>query len=849
MADDAKPFTEAPVDKGEPKPALLGEVLKDIVTAPVGAVEFAGSGLVSTADAAGRGLADIALASQGVTLDPDLESHVSYTPKTEVGQFLDNAFGKLAGKWDSGMHALGDAAYDSIMNVQVPKGREEARAKVAAGVGAAIHAGGDVAPAALMAGDSPLKPFLKPVGDVVKKGYEATQEKIHGGSWAMARDVQAKVEKGIAQNKETAIGLTKVLKGAQEGDFTEADYDAVRYFAQSKDKLPSMLSPKQWALWAGYVRPLRQQLGLTDADTYFPRFSLDHKSALSAFVRGSEPPSITPKLSTAQVASHERLYYENKGELGVMRVEKLPGKNQHKVQRYEGGKVQPLTGGLTEDIIDTPDGLLLGRDYFGQTGKPYHFGETTVEKVEANTPVRYVHHPVLAYAQAVWEKTLVNNTRSLVDSINAHTEALGHSAPIDKEGFTTPKDWEMVRSPFFGNRLYSPAVARVLNATVGRAGSWEKYSSQLNRASIGLSFVLSPAWHPMNVSAFWLADHFSRLSSMEAWKSMPRNFAKAWKEVTSYGPDYTSALRAGAPLMKARTMATEDFRKVMQATAEDFDTARVRKMVGDDKLWATMRQGLAFFWDHTVQPAERFTHWAAWQFNDVFLMQAAYDRVVAKPGMSFEDAMADTAKSFPQYRIPYTSSMLTTLHKSGLFFFLPYHLDRFRVLWNQAAVTALGDGNAAAQLAGTLLLSQVIYPEMNVALQEKTKNPRAYVEPFGHLKVISAISDAAARKRSAWSLMNLMLTPTIPLTVMEGKAETVKPKHGIYPSWTDQFENIGENLGEIANYPLADAIRSQERDPASLALTQLGVFQPKAPKTGGHKGSMKPPVFKPPKRD
>lgn len=840
------------------KNSLVGHTLKDITETitGVGPLDFTVSGINSLLAQAGRGFANVALEAtgQGEAAEQEPDTGAVYQPHTEVGQFLSKAFGKVM----QGVHKTFEPVAEEAFKQYEPYSPH-----AAAAVAALVQATGDVSPMLLFK-DTPLSDAAelatRPVRSVLKQGYVAAQEKIHGGGWGVATEVQRSAEKHIAQVTSVYHELGRQVQDS-EGKFSPADLEAVREYSEVEGKTPAdfaKLTPTQQALYSGYILPLRRQLGISDESGYFPRYSLAHKSSLAAFVRGREPPSLTPKLSTEVTASNERLYYEDAFDnRGVVRVERMPG-NQAVVTRWADGRKIPHQDGLYEDVIKLPEGIRLGEDYLGNKGKDFlgkirnkfTLKETTVNKIEQHTPLKYVHDPRTAYMEAVKQKTLKDATEAWRDALNQELEGRGFAKPRDPEMFSEPEGFTGVNSPFLRGHVYHPTVARVLDSMFSRGNSYEKWMGGLNSATIAASFMLSPLWHPSNIAAMWVVDKFPRLASEYAWRDMPKNYAKAWQQVSSYGDDYLMLYRNGFGLMKLRTGAATDYRDVMQGLADELDTPRVKQLFGKDQtLWEDAKAGLNMVLGPFMRPAKGlsdFSHWAAWQANDTFFMQSIYDRMAENPKLDLLDAARDAQQSFPQYRMPYTSAVLGLAHRSQLFFFLPYHLDRMRVVWNQAAGTVTGDREKAAMFAGSLVLSQVVWPEMNKQLQEATHNQRAYVEPYGTLRLIQDIVNTAGpdKERSLWSLTKTMVTPSLPAQLTFGSVETLRPKHGKWPGLAAQGENIAENIAELANYPLADLLRSQQRDPEAVVLTQLGVFQPKAPKTRAPKGLPQMPRVK-----
>lgn len=847
MADtDVKvtyPAQEAPLTT----PEILGHTLKDLGEA-LGPAELELLYTVTRNTLAQGGASAGTLAGQlhdlasGISPTSDLSAQntaeaaapTEYTPKLEVSQFLTGVGSKLLGKLGTLSKSAGEFVRSTA---QAHEGKEKftpAGVSRSALLGTAAEVGTDLLPTVAMR-ETPVSRFVKsrvtePVKAQLGKAADYLQEKIHHGAYKASVETQQMLTEQAGKEDALRINLAQTYS-AWKGQKVTAEENA-RILAYMEDPTArAPLTDRERVLYKTYIEPYAKALGWTPG--YVHRIALEKPNAISALMGGFKSPSITPRLSTQESATESRELFRaqpvSKDQPPmVVSIKQAPFKNTYTATFFHDGEKV----GMQEDL-EPVQGSWKGHLLKDAHGNQYRVEDASISEIERHTNVRYVRNPMVMAGEAWREHHQKLMSQATLDKMKV---VLGNNGLIASA--TDPKrpaNFVPIDNYHFHGYVAHPAIARVVNAMVGQGGKVAALDA-FNKAMLNASFVI-PIWHQLNITAFAMSDELARASDPAVWRDVVKNMARAYKEVSTYGDDYMRLVNQGYPMMKARTMAPHDLKNLTESLLRETDSERFRGMASKAGVPVDMiRKGLDWF-------LYRWEHQPVWSFNDMATMRAIYDRMSADPKLTLEAAADDTFRNFPSYRIPYSSATMTGIQKSGLFWFLPYHLDRIRILWNRAGGAALGDTQAASQLMGTIIMQSVLFPELDHQLQKASGNKKASVVRFGEAEIPDKLAHIASRDASAWSAVGLMLTPTPPaqLLVSGAEYEATRKKHGKEPPLSEQAKAIGEDTLERSVYPIYD-LKQAGWDPSAGILAQLGVKFP-VTKKKGRKGRMgEPPL-------
>src|SRR6185312_6618295 len=117
---------------------------------------------------------------------------------------------------------------------------------------------------------------------------------------------------------------------------------------------------------------------------------------------------------------------------------------------------------------------------------------------------------------------------------------------------------------------------------------------------------------------------------------------KAVRAVATQNDDFLHALDLGAPLQSQRE-ATAEITKLF------FD--QLGESLRKEEPWAlTVAKNIGMSPVTLVHALHKFSSRVAWITNDVLFLQAAYEKQAE--GLDFKDALTETGRAIPEYRIP-----------------------------------------------------------------------------------------------------------------------------------------------------------------------------------------------------
>lgn len=421
------------------------------------------------------------------------------------------------------------------------------------------------------------------------------------------------------------------------------------------------------------------------------------------------------------------------------------------------------------DIESKYDEEDLNRKFFkANDGKLYRIQQATAKEIMEHTNIEYHTNAIASRLVQYLRLNRIYRAIQFLESWKERPEfadiafKIGDGAP--------PQGYIPTKMPQFRQYLFEPRTAEVLDDFY-RSGSQDvgmidKAWKAANKFFTSLIFY-NPIAHPLNVGSAWLVDSGDKLVNPTTYNSSVRTFAKAYTAITKKNEDYVYALQNGAPLMgssiNSKNLAEAIFDKLSGELEKDPDLHD--KVMNTLKLPGKFKDAIGKVW-----------HGATWVPNDIFTMQAIYERMEQHPDMTFEDAAKETARFIPDYRLPSRvlgSRSIARIAKSEAtpFFALPYHYGVLRSLGSIAkdiAVPKEGftkDGTqrrlSALAKAGMLaLLAAVVYPFLSSLAKKITGNPMTYVSSSGPVKLVTDTYEVITGELDPFQFAQSIIAPT-----------------------------------------------------------------------------------------
>lgn len=417
------------------------------------------------------------------------------------------------------------------------------------------------------------------------------------------------------------------------------------------------------------------------------------------------------------------------------------------------------------------DKPIVGQEITDPTGQKWRIQEATTDEIQGNSRVVYNRDLGVSVAEAWRQHKLRVATESLLDDLKNSPDYYGL---IRK---TTGEDlpgWEKFDNPWLQGYRAPARLRRTIDTLLGtRNLGFENVGGFINTAMLRANFIVN-VWHMENMASFGLTEAAPRALTPGKMLDVHEDWGRAMDQVVTGGDDYLKLLRDGFPFMSRRTMGKEMYQHVINSLVKEVDGPYMRQLVADGRLDPTtlkyLGDGLKGMFQQGMGQAkygfDMYESWPVWTMDDMLKMRAVYARM-RRSGEDILTAGKKVAGDFPQYRLRYSTPgigpLLDGLQRSGIVWFLPYHVDRLAVLGRRIGKAATLDPQAAGQLLASAALLTVVYPALDDAVRRATDTPGAHMERFGSERVLSQASKVASHQAAVGSLLSLMITPSAPV--------------------------------------------------------------------------------------
>jgi hypothetical protein len=247
-------------------------------------------------------------------------------------------------------------------------------------------------------------------------------------------------------------------------------------------------------------------------------------------------------------------------------------------------------------------------------------------------------------------------------------------------------------------------------------------------------------------------------------KTGRETLGKAIDAVAHQNEDYITALEHGAPLQSHRQGLWDMQKLIFESMGREIE-----------KAGPTLSKALGYANPvHLVKAWYRLSGKITWVTNDVAFMQSVYQKQAG--GMSLDDAISETAKHIPDYRIPThvadSKFISAVMRKPLVMQFMAYHYGAMKS-YGEAIKSAMGlnnrpaGGDAAADkrhgwdILASIGIAYLGYKALNQFLKMAVKDKRAHLRAPGPLTIPENIAEVAAGQKDPSQALESTLTPAV----------------------------------------------------------------------------------------
>jgi ParB-like chromosome segregation protein Spo0J/2'-5' RNA ligase len=699
---------------------------------------------------------------------------------------------------------------------------------------------------------------LSKLGKDVRESAEAVQGYLKSVReyTRIARDLQRGLETLDSQKQADILRAKQTMEDIK---LPHADDEKLYHHLEDPEHVD--LTPKQDEVLDNVILPIADQNndlfteltnGGVPVENYVHRVVKGKGGVLDRIAQGVKGVGQKASLSKSAPQTKHRTYMalEKSAERGQGNVFTRPG--DRVVVSIKGGQVTAWRNGQPENlggISNTEE----GKAFKDKDGNLWTLQQATTKEIEQHTETRYYHSALAS--------TLVSNIQ-LGSAVRAmrflnefkKSEDFRESAFDLKTKGNPPKGWQTTKLQQFAGYAFEPRTAEVLDWYADRSRQGNMGALDQIGKFMRIAMLLNPIMHPMNVAASWAMERGA------TGFLMPTNYRNAWKAgnkavkaVLSQNQDFLDALDAGAPLQSHRE-AIKDITKLF------FD--QLAEGLGKQEPWAVkVAKSLGIEHGNLLNILHKFSSSVAWASNDIFFLQSAYEHQAA--GMSLQDALKETGRVIPEYRVPtriLDSQLLSKLMTNRwATIFGAYHYSLLKS-FGEVAKSALGaggggqpptgkgrqfgtgaegsgfNGRTRAQeiakgwdrLALLALVTMALYPILDDLLKKATGDKHAAAKRFGPFALIDAIAAAAHRQQSVSTTAQRIVTPA-PQTkaaaelLMDREFYSGRHIYDPHADWKTQAQEVGRYIiGEMGQIGQVEKAQTTEQK-RKLAWQQVGV--------------------------
>jgi hypothetical protein len=405
--------------------------------------------------------------------------------------------------------------------------------------------------------------------------------------------------------------------------------------------------------------------------------------------------------------------------------------------------------------------------------------DALTSEIEANgmfkngQKAQYYHNPIMSVHVAKAELQNILAHLQYLESIKPELIAkklATQDAGMAREWQKPDEPWEKTVMPQMKNFYMTPRLREVFDdyaapgLTTDKA--WDKVRALSDKVTKML--FLNPVFHLANVGAHWFGDRGWDWIKPTGYRDLAVTSVNAIRSVLSQD----SAI-AGSPFGKSLGFNSPELRQFQDQMRKHGAGIQFAGVLNQNR-WNNVARAAGEVissnpskWDpiarvmgisamdlgRAVYRASSKTMWAG---NDIFYTQRVMERM--QNGMSMPDAIRDTERHFPAYKVP--SRIISrgewgrfasqVLRDNTLFAFGPYHYGVFNSYAHIVKDAVQGNGQERIDAIGKMfalgVLAFAVYPAWDKAVQAISGNPKAEARRRGSLALPNHIVRAMQGK-------------------------------------------------------------------------------------------------------
>ena len=478
---------------------------------------------------------------------------------------------------------------------------------------------------------------------------------------------------------------------------------------------------------------------------------------------------------------------------------------------------------------------------FIKDGKSYKIEEATTKEIEKNTNTRY--HTNFFVNDLVTYLNLRSVERA-TDFLDAYKESAKFKSIGMKFGEgDAPKGWTTTINPSFRGYMLEPHVAAIM----------DKYASSMMKGKDPLhvltglngflrtTIFLNPFIHIPNIVIHWMVNRGAKdFANPLTMKRLVTTSSRAISAVMHQNSDYIEMLQSGAPLLYS-SMETRNLHNALLSKME----SEINKNPELDFVKKAM---------NSINPYV-LSGKATWMINDIAIMQAVYEEMEKDPNKTMQQAIADVGAHIPNYRVP-ANKVLQFLNNPNISMFGAYHFGALRSYYEMAKTLTTGNtvgdegmntigskeawknrGDVLSKLMMLGIISLVIYPAIDEAIQKATGNPNAKMRRAGATTFPYNAIQVASGNMGISQFIQSVITPAVGTKELASQLFNVDMFTGVHVRDTnasageqaqEAFHHAENAVAPIAQYKKLD---SGVQTPAQFAMSLVGISSPDSVKT------------------
>jgi broad specificity phosphatase PhoE len=536
-------------------------------------------------------------------------------------------------------------------------------------------------------------------------------------------------------------------------------------------------------------------------------------------------------------------------------------------QPLELGEIKNAKGRTSEENETFPEGQENsafydeGKIVEGPDGYDWKITQATTKEIEANTGIQYYHN---ALASALVSNLQVSKALRGAQFIEAF-KASPQFKEIAFKGAKPPDGWKITQLPQMKDYFFEPHVAEVLDWYADRLKGGDPSIMEKVGQFLRTSIFFNPLIHIPNITVHWAVERGLTGYNPARFPDAAKAGLKAINAVIHQNQDFLDALEAGAPLQSHR----EDVAKVTQLFFDQLTEGLEKKQ--DWALKLAKQIGMSPV--TLIKGIYRFSGKATWVTNDIAVLQSAYEKMQRSPQMSLADALKETSKHIPDYRLPTrmlnSRALAKVLSNPNISMFMAYHYGAAKS-YGEAAKSAIGMGGGGEEppaaggggageggeageggsgkrskageiahgweiLATIGLVTFVLYPLLDKLVQAASGDKNAKMRRAGAATLPYNVYMAVTHQKSAGDVIQSVATPAVQTKVT---AELIANRDfftgkNIYDptaDWYTQGQQVGRRLAESVS-PIGQASRMVEGGAEARKRFGWGLVGVSFPKT------------------